>query len=519
MSLRYSLRDYQSILVQQVFKEWTTGRSRRVLLQLPTGAGKTVVFSSIAQQFTDRKQPVLVLAHREELLLQAKDKLERVTDEPVGLIKAGYPEQRSHRVQVASIASLINRKLPPAALVVVDEAHHSTAATYSELLEQFPNAYILGVTATPARIDGRGFKDLYDSLILGPSVRELIDRGYLCSFKLFAAPKTVDTTGIQKTAGDYNTKQLAKAVTNSLVMGDLIAAWQEFADRKKTVVFAVNVEHSQAIADAYRQAGIPAEHLDGNTKDGDRKAVLERFARGETLVLSNCGLFAEGFDLPSIEAVQCVRPTSSLTLWLQIIGRGLRPHPGKDHAILLDHTENWIVHGTPDRIHNWSLDAISLSPGRANVLCSHCRHVFKPRPGDRQPHRYQWHPQLGEYVLICRYTCPHCGEAIELEVTHSGETRPPRTLEKDATAEIWEIPLDCRIEVLAELYRLVGFQRRVRRNITLRWLTNQMVTKCPDIEVSELRECALLLGMDEDWANDWAKQFHRKRDRERTTRS
>ncbi|MGC9502514.1 DEAD/DEAH box helicase [Baaleninema sp.] len=507
MSLRYSLREYQSILVQQIFQEWTSGRSRRILLQLPTGAGKTVVFSSIAQQFTARKQPVLVLAHREELLLQAKEKLERVTDEPVGLIKAGYAEQRSRLVQVASIASLINRKLPPAALVVVDEAHHSTAATYSQLLEQFPNAYILGVTATPARIDGQGFKDLYDSLILGPSVGELIDRGYLSPFKLFAAPKTVDTTGLKKTGGDYNPKQLAKAVSNSLVMGDLIEAWQEFAAHKKTVVFAVNVEHSQAIAEAYRNAGIPAEHLDGNTKDIDRKAVLERFSRGETLILSNCGLFAEGFDLPSIEAVQCVRPTHSLTLWLQIVGRGLRPHPGKDRAIILDHTENWIVHGTPDRTHNWSLDPISLSPGRSNVLCGSCRHVFKPRRDAYQPHRYQWNPQAGEYAFICRYSCPNCGEVLELEVTHSGESRPPRTFEKDTTAEIWEIPLDCRIEVLAELYRLVGFQRRVKRNITLRWLTNQMLKKCPDIEVPELRECALLLGMDEDWAINWAKQF------------
>lgn len=506
MSLRYALRDYQQSLVRQVFEQWAMGRVRRVLLQLPTGAGKTVVFSSIAQQFTHRNQPVLVLAHREELLLQAREKLEHVTGEAVGLIKAGYPENRSCSIQVASVASLVNRQLPPAALVIVDEAHHSTAATYTALLEQFPHACILGVTATPSRIDGQGFKQLYDCLILGPSVRELIDRGYLSPFKLFAAPKTVDTTGVKKTAGDYNPKQLAKAVNASLVMGDLVRAWQEFAPGKKTVVFAVNVEHSQAIAEAYCESGVPAEHLDGNTKDLDRKAALERFARGETLVLSNCGLFAEGFDLPSIEAVQCVRPTSSIVLWLQIVGRSLRTHPGKEHAIILDHTENWIVHGTPDRPHHWSLDPISLSPGRWNVVCSHCRHVFKPLSHERKPQRYEWRPQEGEFVVICHYTCPNCGEVLEFEERDGGDPIPPRTLENDGSAEIWEIPLDCRVEILAELYRLVGFQRRVRRNITLQWLANQMVRKCPDIGAPELRECALLLGMDRDWAWDWACQ-------------
>lgn len=503
--MKYPLREYQSQLLHDVFLLWSEAGVRRVLAQLPTGGGKTVIFASAAGQFTDRGHPVLVLAHREELLLQAKEKLEHVTGQPVGLIKAGYPEERTAPIQVASVASLVNRALPPAALVIVDEAHHSAAQSYHQLLEQYPTAYILGVTATPARLDGRGFKDIYDRLVLGPQVRWAIDRGYLSPFKLFAAPKTVNTQGVKRTAGDYNARQLARAVDTSLVAGDLIEAWRTFAPGKKTVVFAVNVEHSMAIAKAYSAAGIPAEHLDGETPQGDRKAVLERFKAGETQVLSNCGLFAEGFDLPSVEAVQCVRPTQSLTFWLQMVGRSLRPHPGKEYAIVIDHTENWIVHGTPDRPRHWSLEPVSLDAGRWNVVCPDCHHVFRPLPGEQQPASYEWSPEHEEFRLVCRYTCPNCAAQLEVEKWEGqGEPPLPRGLQTDRAAEIWEIPLDCDLQILAHLYRLVGFQRRAKRHFTLQWLYSSMVQQYPHIGEPELRECALLMGLDDAWARQWA---------------
>lgn len=503
--MKYPLREYQSQLLHDVFRLWSEPGVRRVLAQLPTGGGKTVIFASAAGQFTDRGHPVLVLAHREELLLQAKEKLEHVTGQPVGLLKAGYKEDRTALIQVASVASLLNRPLPPADLVIVDEAHHSAADSYQQLLEQYPNSYILGVTATPARLDGRGFKDIYDRLVLGPQVRWAIDRGYLSAFKLFAAPKTVNTQGVKRIAGDYNARQLARAVDTSLVVGDLIEAWQTFAPGKKTVVFAVNVEHSITIATAYSQAGIPAEHLDGETPDRDRRAVLERFKAGETVVLSNCGLFAEGFDLPSVEAVQCVRPTQSLTFWLQMVGRGLRPHPGKDYAVIIDHTENWIVHGTPDRPRHWSLEPVSLDAGRWNVVCPDCHHVFRPLPGEQQPASYEWSPEHQEFRLVCRYTCPNCSAELEVEKWEGqGEPPLPRGLQTDRSAEIWEIPLDCDLQILADLYRLVGFQRRAKRHFTLQWLYSAMVQQYPHIGESELRECALLMGLDEAWARQWA---------------
>ncbi|MDY6937498.1 MAG: DEAD/DEAH box helicase [Cyanobacteriota bacterium] len=514
--MKYALRDYQQDLIEQVFHLWSESDVKRVLAQLPTGGGKTVIFTSVAHQFTSRQKSVLVLAHREELLLQAQEKLEHVTGQPVGLIKAGYKEKRQCAIQVASVASLVNRESPPADLIIVDEAHHSTANTYQQLLDRYPEAYVLGVTATPARIDGQGFKFVYDRLVIGPSVQTLVDRGFLSKFKLFAAPQTVNTQGVKTTAGDYNARQLAQAVDTSIVMGDLIDAWHEFAPGKQTVVFAVNVDHSKAIAQAYSQAGIPAEHLDGETPDRDRRATLERFRAGEITVLSNCGLFSEGFDLPSIEAVQCVRPTQSLVFWLQMVGRSLRVHPNKEYAVVIDHTENWAIHGAPTQPRNWSLEPVSLQGGRWNVVCPECHHVFKPLSHEQKPDRYEWCAEAQEYKMVCCYTCPNCGESMEMERWEGeGEPPMPRDLANDARAEIWQIPLDCDLQILGQLYRLVGFQRKAKRNFTLQWLCNRMVADFPQIGEAELRECALLMGLDEEWAAHWATQTFRKRFPER----
>lgn len=284
----YQLRDYQEELVQRIFAEWSAG-NRRVLAQSPTGSGKTVLFSAVSRQFTQRGEGVLVLAHREELLLQAKEKLESATRQPAGLIKAGYRQNHAHPVQIASVQSLVRRKnSPSASLVIVDEAHHSTAATYREILERYPDAYVLGVSATPARSDGQGFKNQYDALVLGWSVRRLIEAGYLCPFRLFAAKRRIKVAGIKITAGDYNQRELAELVNTSLTLGDLVSSWRRYAQGKKTVVFCVDVKHSKAVAEAYQQAGVRAEHLDGETPASERQLALERFRNGETTILTNC---------------------------------------------------------------------------------------------------------------------------------------------------------------------------------------------------------------------------------------
>lgn len=480
----YQLRDYQQELIEKVFSQWCGGH-RRLLMQLPTGAGKTVVFSAVSRQFTQRGEGVLVLAHREELLLQAKEKLESVTNETAGLIKAAYPINPNFSVQIASVQTLNRRKnYPKARLVVVDEAHHSCAATYQSILEQYPKAYILGVTATPGRSDGQGFKNIFDALILGRSVRQLIETGYLCPFKLFAAPNVVKTDGVKITGGDYNQKELAQAIDTSLVVGDLVKTWHKYAKGKKTVVFAVDVQHSEEIVLAYWEAGITAEHLDGETPALERKAILERFRTGETLVLSNCGIISEGFDLNNIEAVQCVRPTRSLILWLQMLGRSLRPAPGKEHAIIIDHTQNWVYLGLPDDEHEWSLDAVSMAHQSMALQCPKCQHIFR---------------QLAHEKVNA--DCPNCGATVPIKEAQEGLGLCNRVINQDEGVQLEEISLEVNSEIITELLKLKAMQ--VTRKYKPIWVYHEIVEKYPNIGLGELRECAKLLGYKPGWA--WLK--------------
>ncbi|MBE9204856.1 ATP-dependent helicase, partial [Synechocystis salina LEGE 06099] len=210
-------------------------------------------------------------------------------------------------------------------------------------MDAYPNSYQLGVTATPIRTDGSGFVDLFDALVTGPTVKELIDLGHLSRFKMLGA-KAMETKGVRTVAGDYSTSGLEKANNVVELSGDLVEAYQQHCPDRRCLVFAISVAYSQAIAARYNAAGIPAIHLDGETPSEIRKEALARFAVGEIKVISNCALFGEGLDIPALEAVQIARPTKSLGLWLQMVGRALRPAEGKDFAILLDHTKNHMIH-------------------------------------------------------------------------------------------------------------------------------------------------------------------------------
>ena len=497
----YQLRDYQQALVQEVFAQWHCG-NRRVMLQLATGGGKTVLFSALAREFTTKGQGVLVLAHREELLTQAREKLESVTALPVGVIKSGHPVNPLFPVQVASVQTLTRRKhLPEAALVICDESHHSCSQSYTKIFEHYNRAYILGVTATPSRCDGRGFKFLYDSLVLGPSVAELIKTRHLCRFRLFAAQNTIRTSGVKITGGDFNQRSLAEAVNTALVMGDLVPTWQKYAAGKRTVVFGVDIQHSKAIADAYIQAGISSEHLDGETPTEERKAILERFRSGQTLVLTNCGIVSEGFDLPSIEAIQCVRPTKSLILWLQMVGRALRPAPGKDYAIIIDHSQNWLFHGLPDEERDWSLEPASLTSNQWALQCPECSHIFKPLPHEQKPFRMEWDALHREMKPVMRATCPNCEVLMEFEQGTGGDPPPPRIVTQDSSAQVEEVQLEANPLIIAELQDLKQIQESCAYKPM--WIYYRLIESFPNVGLIELRECAKMLGFKPGWA--WHK--------------
>ncbi|MBA3921562.1 MAG: DEAD/DEAH box helicase, partial [Nostocaceae cyanobacterium] len=296
---KYYLRDYQDEWIQDIYSSWNRG-NRRVLAQLPTGAGKTVCLAHIADSFFTEQRIVLVIAHRIELITQAAEKLESIIGQKVGIIKAGIKAKEECLIQVASIQTLAARELSSlpknVGLLIFDEAHHATASSYRRIIEHYDFAQILGVTATPQRVDGQGFVDLFDDLVVGNSTSLLIKQKYLSKFRLFATSQSISTVGVEKTKGDFRASALALAVTSQIGAPEIYQNYLLYARNLRTVIFAVSLEHSRALAEFFSQQGIKAEHLDGSTPPEERADILRRFRNGKTSVLTNYEILTEGYD-------------------------------------------------------------------------------------------------------------------------------------------------------------------------------------------------------------------------------
>ena len=355
------LRDYQRAAIERAQQALSSG-TRRILIVAPTGAGKTVLAAAMAVDAAASGQRVLFLVHRRELLVQASRKLHAVGLDH-GMVAPGFPGRPAEPVQVASIATLHARAvrsasvaLPPADIVFVDEAHHATARTWRRLIEAYPQASVVGLTATPCRGDGRGLGALFEALVECPAIGQLTADGHLVPTKVFA-PTPPDLAGIRVTGGDYNEQQLAERMDRPRLVGDVVEHWLRLAAGRKTVVFAVNVAHAVHLRDEFGRAGVAAAHVDGTTPLDERDAILARLAAGTVDVVANCGVLTEGFDLPEIGCIVLARPTKSFGLYRQIVGRGLRPAPGKDHCLVLDHAGCTFEHGFIDEPVEWTLAA------------------------------------------------------------------------------------------------------------------------------------------------------------------
>jgi DNA repair protein RadD len=303
---------------------------------------------------------VLFLAHRRELILQTSRKLYEL-DIDHGILLPGYPARLHEPVQVASIATLHARavrsnliEMPAAHLVIVDEAHHARARTYERILQAYPKAVILGLTATPCRGDGRGLGNTFEALVECPSVTELIQDGYLVSTRVYA-PTTPDLRGVKVERGDYVESQLAERVNTDKLVGDIIEHWYRLAERRKTVVFATGVQHSLHIRDEFRRADVLAEHIDGTTPVDERDRILNQLSKGQIEVVCNAMVLTEGWDQPSISCLVLARPTKSIGLYRQMVGRVLRPAPGKTDALILDHAGATFMHGFAEDPIAWTL--------------------------------------------------------------------------------------------------------------------------------------------------------------------
>ena len=356
---------------------------KSTLLQLPTGAGKTVVASEMISTAKAKGLTCWFNVHRRELVKQSsttllKNKLDH------GITAAGFPPCPGAKVQINSIMSLARRlkKMPKPDLIIWDECHHIASGSWLKIFKAYPNAFHVGLTATPQRLDGVGLGEWFSDMVEGPTVSWLIENKYLSDYKLFA-PTRIDVSKLKTKMGDYTAKSVEESLETNKIVGSVVKEYNKACPGKRMIAFCASVKSSQEVAEAFNMAGVKAKHLDGKTPHAERDLAIREFRDGRIKVLTNVDLFGEGFDVPSIEAVALLRPTMSLSLYLQQVGRALRAVEGKTHAIILDHVGNYERHGLPDHERTWSLDskkrkAKDIEDKILIKTCDKCFHVQAP---------------------------------------------------------------------------------------------------------------------------------------------
>ena len=390
-----NLRPYQDTAVNLIRDSYRTGR-KSPLLVLPTGGGKTIVFSYICKASIEKNKKVLILVHRDSLFKQTSKTLQTFKVQH-GLIGAGYSANYNYTCQVAKIGSLVNRMnyFSPD-LIIVDEAHHAVSPTYKKIISNYDKALVLGVTATPVRTNGQGLDDVFDDIIIGSSIQELTDLGYLVRPRIFIPPNNLDLHRIKTTAGDYNKKELETEVNRSTITGNAVEHYRMLCDGVPAVVFCVSVQHSVDVANEFKQNGYSAQSIDGSMNQSDIDRILSGLSSGDIQVVTSCDLISEGTDIPAIGCAILLRPTQSESLYLQQVGRALRTCAGKDSCVILDHVGNVMKHGHPLADRDWSLSGTKKSKKRTDTesdikfkVCKKCYFVFNDSK------------------------CPSCGEQIE----------------------------------------------------------------------------------------------------------
>lgn len=367
-------------------------RVNRVLLQAPTGFGKTALATFITGETAAKGLGVWFICHRQELVDGASNTFKKYGI-PHAFIAAGHPRNLKELVQVCSIDTLKNRlaTLVAPKIALIDEGHHCAAAGWAVVIAWLiaNKCRVILLSATPKRQDGKPLSEHCDEMVLGPQVAELIEDGSLAKFLAFI-PDVPDMKGVRKMMGDFKKADAAERMDKPKLTGNIIKHWKKYATGLKTIGFAVNVAHSQHLAESFRAAGIRAEHLDGTTDKNERKRIIMQFAAGEIDVLWNVDLFGEGFDLSAIAGtdvtVDCVidaSPTQSLAKVMQRWGRALRPGLVKI-KIILDHAGNMLRHGFPDDQREWSLDGDEETAGGGGssgppppVICEGCFNAIK----------------------------------------------------------------------------------------------------------------------------------------------
>lgn len=517
-----SLRPYQIDAIAETRRRMA--RARSVLINAPTGAGKTILGCQIIKLAVEKRRRVLFLAHRRELIDQCAAKLDEAGVPHHGVILAGHSKARAPHapVQVASIQTLIRRELPPADLVMIDECHRALAKSYLNLLANYPAAKIIGLTATPERLDGKGLGDLFDDMVVVSTIPNLIAEGFLVEPDCYGAPSGgPDLSRVKKSGGDYHEGQLQAAMDTTELTGELLTNWLRLAGGCKTIVFATGIEHSQHIVGKFQDAGVNAAHLDGTTPLPLRQQIIRDWQSGAIQVVSNCAVLTEGFDFPELECCVLARPTQSVAMYLQQVGRVMRPAPGKAGALVLDHAGCFNAHGLPHHHREWTLEGEMERRKRKKQPPKQCRVCQLAHEADEsrwltdtQPHlhghkaleRAKEARQAGVGLVVCPGCsmsdclicqgpfnagseaphCPNCGAlytAEEKELPNTGESALP--LESSDLLERWtSSPMNDRLAIKNEFTKLINQARE--RGYKRGWAFHQLKEKYGDAALEAL---------------------------------
>lgn len=375
------LRPYQQQLIADIKSSIRRG-NRAIVAVLGCGGGKSVIQGTIAANATAKGNRVLFLVHRKELCEQITNTF-RMCGVNFNLCTVGMVQTISKRLHLTAKPDII----------ITDECHHSTAKTYTKIYDAFPDALKLGFTATPCRLNQGGLGDVYSDLVTSVSTQWLIENKYLSPYKYFSV-KLADTSNLHIRAGEYKADEVNELMQNKEIYGETVKQWERLAKNKKTIVYCASVEASRMTTIEFQNVGYSSYSLDGTTPKNERTSVMERFRNGDIKILCNAELFGEGLDVPDCECVVLLRPTQSLTLYIQQSMRSMRYMPNKT-AIIIDHVGNCYQHGLPDDDRTWTLESKKKQENTVKIReCQNCYAVYPPT----------------------KTKCPYCGYKATKEV-------------------------------------------------------------------------------------------------------
>ena len=408
-----SLRPYQAAADPQL--RAALALHRRVVYVAPTGSGKGVVIAAMAAGAAAKGKKILINVHRRELVRQTQEALAEAGI-AAGIVAAGFAETPALSCQVAMISTLTRparlarwAKWQPD-LVLVDECHHLLAGSWAKILEVFLQAYLVGFTATPIRLDRKGLGRVFKDMVVAATTPSLIAGGYLSPVVHYAPPSRLDLAQVKTVGGDFEAEAAAAAMRRAQLVGDAVDHYRRHVRGANgwgpAIGYACTIAHSKELAEEFCRAGIRARHVDAVSPADTRAAAIAGLATGEVEVVFNCGLFTEGLDVPVLAGVLLLRPTKSLGLYLQMCGRALRVAPGKDRAVVVDHAANVYRHGLCDDEHEWSLDDRKRRERKASAALKRCS-------------------VCTAMVAAAARSCPVCGTVLVADTT------PPEVLEGD----------------------------------------------------------------------------------------